>query len=171
MSHSTSRRSFLQHASAATLASLAAPAVIRAAAAEKVNIACIGVGGKGWSDMHETSVGHNIVAICDIDEQRLAKAGQKFPQAKKYTDWRKLLEQKDIERVDNLLDMAMLPTRAPHHMDYEHFIELMAVDKKVRAGKINFVLFKTLGDAFVTNDFDHDLLRETIEAHRAIDGK
>lgn len=81
------------------------------------------------------------------------------------------LDQKDVERVDNLLDMAMLPTRAPHHMDYEHFIELMAVDKKVRAGKINFVLFKALGDAFVTNDFDHNLLRETIEAHRAIDGQ
>jgi len=41
----------------------------------------------------------------------------------------------------------------------------------VRAGKINFVLFKKLGDAIVTNDFDHALLRETIEAHRAIDGQ
>ena len=81
------------------------------------------------------------------------------------------LTQENVERVDNLLDMAMLPTRAPHHMDYEHFIELMAVDKKARAGKINFVLFRKLGDAFVTNDFDHDLLRETIEAHRAIDGQ
>ena len=81
------------------------------------------------------------------------------------------LNDKDVERVDNLLDMAMLPTRAPHHMDYEHFIELMAVDKKARAGKINFVLFNKLGDAMVTNDFDDNLLRETIEAHRAIDGE
>lgn len=81
------------------------------------------------------------------------------------------LTQHDVERVDNILDMAMLPTRAPHHMDYDHFIELMAVDKKVRAGKINFVLFKQLGDAMVTNDFNHSLLKETIEAHRAIDGQ
>ena len=81
------------------------------------------------------------------------------------------LTQKDVERVDNLLDMAMLPTRAPHHMDYEHFIELMMVDKKARAGKINFVLFNKLGDAMVTNDFEQNLLRETIEAHRAIDGE
>jgi len=80
------------------------------------------------------------------------------------------LNESDVERVDNLLDMAMLPTRAPHHMDYNHFIELMAVDKKARAGKINFVLFKKLGDAIVTSDFDHNLLRQTIEAHRAIDG-
>jgi len=81
------------------------------------------------------------------------------------------LSQHDVERVDNILDMAMLPTRAPHHMDFDHFLELMAVDKKVRAGKINFVLFNKLGDAMVTNDFDHNLLRETVEAHRAIDGK
>ena len=39
-----------------------------------INIGCIGVGGKGWSDMHEVSIGHNIVAICDVDEQRLDKA-------------------------------------------------------------------------------------------------
>ena len=81
------------------------------------------------------------------------------------------LTEKDVERVDNLLDMAMLPTRAPHHMDYDHFIELMAVDKKVRDGKINLVLLKQLGDAYISNDFDPALLRETIEAHRAIDGE
>lgn len=79
------------------------------------------------------------------------------------------LSGKDVERVDNILDMAMLPTRAPNHMDYDHFIELMAIDKKVRDGKINFVLFNKLGDAMVTDNFDHRLLRETIEAHRAIE--
>lgn len=81
------------------------------------------------------------------------------------------LTEHDVERVDNILDMAMLPTRAPHHMDYDHFIELMAVDKKVRDGKINFVLFNKLGDAMITSDYDPELLRETIEAHRAIDGQ
>lgn len=78
---------------------------------------------------------------------------------------------KDVERVDNLLDMAMLPTRAPHHMDYEHYIELMAIDKKTRSGKINLILFNKLGDAMQTSEFENDLLRETIDAHRAIDGK
>ena len=78
---------------------------------------------------------------------------------------------KDVERVDNLLDMAMLPTRAPHHMDYEHYIEIMAIDKKTRAGQVNLILFNKLGDAILTSDFDQSLLRETIDAHRAIDGK
>lgn len=66
---------------------------------EKLNIACVGVGGKGWSDMQETSVGQNVVAVCDIDEQRLAKAAEAHPKARKYVDWRKLLEQRDIDAV------------------------------------------------------------------------
>jgi len=75
--------------------------------------------------------------------------------------------QQDVQRVENLIDKAELPTRAPHNMTYERFMELMAVDKKVREGKINLVLLKALGEAFVTSDFDPELLRQTIEAHRA----
>lgn len=77
------------------------------------------------------------------------------------------LGQQDVQRVENLIDKAELPTRAPHNMTYERFMELMAVDKKVREGKINLVLLKALGEAFVTSDFDPELLRQTIEAHRA----
>ena len=74
----------------------------------------------------------------------------------------------DVQRVENLIDKAMLPTRAPHSIGFDKFMDLMAVDKKVRAGKINFVLYKTLGDAFVTDKFDVDNLKQTIEAHRAV---
>lgn len=70
-----------------------------AAATSEVHIACVGVGGKGASDIAETSVGNQIVAICDVDEKRLAQAGEKYPKAKRYTDWRKMLEQKDIDAV------------------------------------------------------------------------
>jgi 3-dehydroquinate synthase len=77
------------------------------------------------------------------------------------------LSENDVLRVENLIDKAELPTRAPHSMTYEKFMELMAVDKKVRAGKINLVLLNSLGEAFVTAEFDPELLRQTIEAHRA----
>lgn len=100
MAPHVSRRRFLQSAAAASLIGpVVSRSPARAAASGTVNIGCIGVGGKGWSDMQETSVGHNIVAICDIDEQRLAKAADAFPQAKTYTDWRKLLEQADLDAV------------------------------------------------------------------------
>ena len=79
------------------------------------------------------------------------------------------LNQQDVQRVENLVDKARLPTRAPAHMDYDAFMKIMGVDKKVRAGKINLVLLRALGHAFVTADFDPELLRETIGAHRALE--
>ena len=75
----------------------------------------------------------------------------------------------DVQRVENLIDKALLPTRAPANMDFDTFMSIMAVDKKVRAGKINLVLLRAVGDAFITSEFDPDLLRETINAHRALE--
>lgn len=65
---------------------------------EKLNIGCVGTAGRAWQDVMGVQ-GENIVALCDIDSNNLAKAGQKFPQAKQYQDWRKMLEQKDIDAV------------------------------------------------------------------------
>jgi predicted dehydrogenase len=59
----------------------------------------VGVGGKGAGDIAETSKGQNVVAICDVDENTLDAAAKKYSGAKRYTDWRKLLEQKDIDAV------------------------------------------------------------------------
>jgi predicted dehydrogenase len=97
----TTRRAFLKQTTAIGLTGLlpGRPMLLAAAASNTVHLACVGVGGKGWSDMQETSAGHHVVAICDTDETNLAKAATAFPQACKYTDWRKLLEQTDIDAV------------------------------------------------------------------------
>ena len=94
----TTRRTFITAVSAATIATLGTRRG-HAAAGERIHLAHIGVGGKGWSDMLLTSRGHDVVAICDVDERALGKAASKFPHAKKYTDWRKMLQQKDIDAV------------------------------------------------------------------------
>lgn len=100
MISSHSRRQILKRSAALIGGSLAAPAILSSAAPNrKVAIACIGVGGKGWSDMLEVAPGNEIVAICDIDEDRLAKAAVRFDKAKRYTDWRKVLEQPGIDAV------------------------------------------------------------------------
>jgi len=78
------------------------------------------------------------------------------------------ISEQAVHRTEDLIDRAALPTRAPIHMDYEHFMQHMAVDKKVRDGKVRFVLLKAIGRSFVTDEFSHAQLRETIEAHRAI---
>ncbi|RKY19868.1 MAG: gfo/Idh/MocA family oxidoreductase [Planctomycetota bacterium] len=53
----------------------------------------IGVGGMGWHDL-ERIAAHpevDIVALCDVDANNLAKAAERFPDAHTYTDWRELL--------------------------------------------------------------------------------
>lgn len=68
---------------------------------ELLRVACIGVGGKGWTDMNETAActGVEIVAVCDVDAGRLKKAAGKYPDATAYTDWRQILERPDIHAV------------------------------------------------------------------------
>jgi predicted dehydrogenase len=60
---------------------------------ERVRIACIGVGGKGDSDSNDAGKYGEIVALCDVDEQTLERKAAKFPKAKKYFDYRKMLEE------------------------------------------------------------------------------
>lgn len=64
----------------------------------KLNIALIGADGRGRAHYGAIS-GENVVALCDIDEEHIAFAARQFGGAKHYTDWRKCLEQKDLDAV------------------------------------------------------------------------
>jgi predicted dehydrogenase len=68
------------------------------APSKKLNIAIIGAGGRARAHFRAAAE-ENVVALCDVNEQTLAAAAQKFPKAKHYVDWRKCLEQKDIDAV------------------------------------------------------------------------
>jgi len=66
---------------------------------EKLNIAAIGAGGRGGGDIGAVS-SENIVALCDVDEKNAAETFGRFPKAKKYRDFRKMLErEKNIDAV------------------------------------------------------------------------
>ncbi|MEQ1859782.1 MAG: Gfo/Idh/MocA family oxidoreductase [Chthoniobacteraceae bacterium] len=98
----TSRRSFIKGLSAA--GGIVFPNLLLRAdetpAGRKLGIACIGVGGKGRSDMEGAAKENEIVAICDVDAGTLAKAAEKYPNAKQFTDFRKMLdEMKNIDAV------------------------------------------------------------------------
>lgn len=74
--------------------------------------------------------------------------------------------EKDLyDRIVKLLERAQLPTKPPPGMTADIFKSLMAVDKKVAAGKIRFILLKgALGNCVVTGDFDQSKLDETLVA-------
>ena len=101
------RRQFLSHAAAGAALFYIAPrnlldAAPRISANEKVNVAGIGVGSQGGSDINSVAAeGHNIVALCDVDSKYAAKTFAKYPDAKQFTDYRVMLDKmgKEIDGV------------------------------------------------------------------------
>lgn len=66
---------------------------------ETLNVACVGLGAMG-SDNIEACEGENIVALCDVDWRMASVTFQRYPEAKRYKDFRRMLErQKDIDAV------------------------------------------------------------------------
>ncbi len=96
------RRRFLQTSLAAgTALGIGLPMILPARARganERLNVGVIGVGGRGEGDLAGVA-GENIVALCDVDESRLGAAAAKFPMAKTFVDYRKLLEQPGLDAV------------------------------------------------------------------------
>jgi predicted dehydrogenase len=97
MSEQSSRRQFIKQATFTGIGVVISNrtwAQGNKSANDRINFACIGVGGKGGSDSADCAEHGNVVAICDVDSDTLASAGNKrFPNAKRYTDWRKMLDE------------------------------------------------------------------------------
>ena len=99
------RRRALQLGTAAPLGYLftgPALSVARAVGAnDKLRVAGVGVGGKGWSDIEQAAQVMEVAALCDIDDDRLAKRAATWPSAKTYFDYRKLIDEagKEIDAV------------------------------------------------------------------------
>lgn len=113
MSRRLSRRRFfgsLSGAAAGYWVAGRANCVLSKSPNERLNIAGIGVGGKGKSDIDQAGKFANVVAICDIDDVRLNEKAQVFPQAKRYNDYRKLLDEMGRE-----IDAVVVSTPDHHH--------------------------------------------------------
>lgn len=66
---------------------------------DKLNIGCVGIGGKGKEDLAGVS-SENIIALCDVDDVRAKEAYAAYPKARKYKDFREMLDkEKDIDAV------------------------------------------------------------------------
>jgi predicted dehydrogenase len=75
----------------------------------KLNVACIGTGGQGGSDMNNCK-SENIVGLCDIDDKRNGEAAKTFPNAKQYFDYRKMLDE-----MSKQIDAVTVGTPDHHH--------------------------------------------------------
>ena len=135
------RRAFISRtALAAGAASLSFPFIGRVLGAnDRINVACIGVGGKGDSDSsHAFTVGGNIVAICDIDLNTLTSKDKSFKEraakenrtydAKQYRDWRKMFNE-----IGKSIDAVTIST--PDHVHGSAAITAMRLGKHVYCQK------------------------------------
>jgi predicted dehydrogenase len=95
-----SRRSFIKGASAAAAGAIFIPNFLSCSPNNRLNIAVIGVGGRGqasWTQVPQES----IVAMCDVDDRQSAAGFLACPKAKRYKDFRKMFDEmaRDIDAV------------------------------------------------------------------------
>lgn len=113
------RRNFIKSVTAtgAGLIILPSGSLSGQSANNKLNIALIGAHGRG-SAHYRYLKNENVVALCDVESNNMALAAKQFPNAKQYKDWRKCLEQKDIDAV-------LIATPDHHHA----FISIWAMNR------------------------------------------
>ena len=103
MSHGVSRRQFIAGVSASAASAMIVPRHVlgrgRQAPSDTLNIAGIGVGGRGRADV-QACRGQNIVALCDVDPGHAAATFNEYPKAATYADYRQMLDhESDIDAV------------------------------------------------------------------------
>ena len=124
----SSRRAFLGATGGAALGLMIVPRHVvggpgQIPPSERVNVAGIGAGGMGGGDIATVArLGANIVALCDVDDERAAGSFNAFPKARKYKDFRVMLD-KEAKNID------AVTVGTPDHV---HAVAAMAA---VRAGK------------------------------------
>lgn len=113
-----SRRDFVGGAAAVTAFTIVPRYVLggagNTAPSEKLNIAGIGVSGRGAGDL-EALESENIVALCDVDWRHARGTFKRYPNAEKYKDFRKMLEKED-KNIDAVMVAAPDHIHAPASM-------------------------------------------------------
>lgn len=94
---------------------------------EKLNIACIGIGGRGAANVSGVE-SQNIVALCDVDDNRAGKSYEKHSKAKKYIDYRRMLD-----ALDKQIDAVVVST--PDHTHFHPSMMAMQMGKHLYCEK------------------------------------
>ncbi|MES1167152.1 MAG: Gfo/Idh/MocA family oxidoreductase [Pseudomonadota bacterium] len=121
-----SRRAFLKNASIASAAALAFPHLLRGQAGpanHRLNVACIGVGGRGHEAVQGLK-GENFVAFCDVDDENAAKTYAEFPGVPHFRDYRVMLD-----KLGNQIDSVTIST--PDHMHFPIAVAALSLGKHV----------------------------------------
>ncbi len=94
---------------------------------EKLNIACIGIGGQGAANLAGVS-NQNIVALCDVDEKRAGGAFDQHPKARRFQDYRRMFDQ-----MEKSIDAVVVST--PDHTHFHPSMLAMLMGKHLYCEK------------------------------------
>jgi hypothetical protein len=131
MKHRISRREAIGSLAAASFSFITVPSgsARTYAANERLNIALVGCGGRGsWFVRAIPDIGENLVALCDVNEQRAAESFKKLPDVPKFHDYRQMFEQHD-----KLIDAVIVA--APDHIHAPCGIMAMKMGKHLYCEK------------------------------------
>ena len=81
--------------------------------------------------------------------------------AARISDKMGILDKKKLSRIKSVIKKADLPTEMPN-LEIEKVIQAMKHDKKVQQDKIRFVLLKSIGSVFITDEVSLSLVREVL---------
>ncbi len=107
---------------------------------DKLNIAGVGIGGMGRNNVAECAL-ENIVALCDVDDTQAAPVFGKYPKAKRYKDFRKMLEQ------EKGIDAVIVATP-----DHGHAVIAMAAMQLGKHVYVQKPMTRTIGESRMLTD-------------------
>lgn len=122
-----SRRVFLKSTSVITSGIAFIPNLLSCSPSNKLNIAVIGVGGRGKANW-EKVVGENIVAMCDVDDIIAAEGYKAIPHASRFKDFRVM-----FDKMGNNIDAVIIST--PDHTHFPAAMAAMELGKHVYVEK------------------------------------
>lgn len=118
-----SRRSFVKKTAAFSTGAMIIPHLMSASPNAKLNLAFIGVGGRGGRNLKSCDIKdangkslHNVVALCDASEEKGAEGFKAYPKAKRFTDFRRM-----FDKMGKKIDAVVISTP-----DHTHFAAAMA---------------------------------------------
>jgi 3-dehydroquinate synthase len=107
------------------------------------------------------TVGHALEAVSGFSLRHGQAVALGMMAAARISRRMGLLEESEVERLERLIMAAGLPVTMPE-LDREVVMQAMRHDKKVRDDKIRFVLLKSVGNAFISDEVDPALVREVL---------
>ena len=129
------RRKFVQQSGTFTAGAMIIPSLGSYSPANKLNIAYIGVGGRGRANLKKSVrlndagvAENNVVALCDVDDRRASESYDQFPKARRFKDFRKMFDTMGSE-----IDAVVITT--PDHTHFAAAMHAMQLGKHVYVDK------------------------------------